>query len=124
MTDKNDFSCNCTVMHEDIVEKVKAELTDDEILYGMSEFFKMFGDGTRLKIVNALMLSEMCVCDISALVGMTQSVVSHHLKILRDMRVIKYRRAGKVVYYSLCDEHIALIFNQGRTHIGEQNISI
>jgi ArsR family transcriptional regulator, lead/cadmium/zinc/bismuth-responsive transcriptional repressor len=120
MADKNDFSCNCTVIHEDIIEKVRNALTDDETLYGMAEFFKMFGDATRLKIVNALMLSEMCVCDISALVGMNQSVISHHLKILRDMRVIKYRRAGKVVYYSLCDEHIALIFNQGRTHIGEQ----
>ena len=122
MESKNDFSCNCTIIHEDVIANVKQALTDDEQLYGMSEFFKMFGDGTRLKIINALMLSEMCVCDISALVGMNQSVVSHHLKILRDMRVIKYRRAGKIVYYALCDEHIALIFNQGRTHIAEQSV--
>jgi ArsR family transcriptional regulator, lead/cadmium/zinc/bismuth-responsive transcriptional repressor len=118
---ENAYLCNCTVIHEDIIDKVKKEITDDEKLYDMSEFFRMFGDGTRLKIINALMLSEMCVCDISALVGMNQSVISHHLKILRDSRVIKFRRDGKIVYYSLCDEHINLIFNQGLTHINEKN---
>lgn len=118
---ENAYLCNCTIIHEDIIETVKKEITDDEKLYNMSEFFRMFGDGTRLKIINALMLSEMCVCDISALVGMNQSAVSHHLKILRDSRVIKFRREGKIVYYSLCDEHINLIFNQGLTHINEKN---
>jgi ArsR family transcriptional regulator, lead/cadmium/zinc/bismuth-responsive transcriptional repressor len=121
MDDENSFFCNCTVIHEDIINEVKKEITDDENLLNMSEFFKMFGDGTRLKIINALMLSEMCVCDLSALIGMNQSVISHHLKILRASRVIKFRREGKIVYYSLCDEHINLIFNQGKKHINEKN---
>lgn len=116
---EKDYLCNCTVIHEDVVKKVRNEIQDDENLYSMSEFFKMFGDGTRLKIINALMISEMCVCDISALIGMNQSVISHHLKILRAARVIKFRREGKVVYYSLCDEHINLIFRQGLTHVKE-----
>jgi ArsR family transcriptional regulator, lead/cadmium/zinc/bismuth-responsive transcriptional repressor len=117
----NAYFCNCSIIHEDVINRVKKEITDDESLYNMSEFFKMFGDGTRLKIINALMLSEMCVCDISALIGMNQSVISHHLTILRDSRVIKFRRDGKIIYYSLCDEHISLIFNQGLTHINEKN---
>lgn len=120
MTDENEYLCGCTVIHDDVVNKVKAKIEDDENLYNMSEFFKMFGDGTRLKIINALMISEMCVCDISTLIGMNQSVISHHLKILRQARVIKYRRDGKVVYYSICDEHINRIFNEGLTHIKER----
>jgi ArsR family transcriptional regulator, lead/cadmium/zinc/bismuth-responsive transcriptional repressor len=118
---ENEYLCNCTVIHEDIVEKVKKEITGDDILCNMSEFFKMFGDSTRLKIINALMISEMCVCDIAALTHMNQSAISHHLKILRAARVIKFRRDGKVVYYSLCDDHISLIFNQGLTHINEKS---
>lgn len=117
--DEKDYLCNCTVIHEDVVDQAKSKIRDDDTLYYMSEFFRMFGDATRLKIINALMISEMCVCDISALVGMSQSVISHHLKILRQARVIKFRREGKIVYYSICDEHIRLIFNQGDTHIRE-----
>lgn len=113
------YLCSCTVLHEDAIREVRAQAADDETIYYMAEFFRMFCDATRLKIINALMISELCVCDLSAFVGMNQSVVSHHLKILRGARVIKFRRAGKVVYYSLCDEHIRLIFNQGFTHIGE-----
>jgi ArsR family transcriptional regulator len=115
-----EYLCGVQMIHEDIINIVKSELTEDESLYYMSEFFRMFGDGTRLKIINALMISEMCVCDISALIGMNQSVISHHLKILRDARVINFRREGKIVYYSLCDDHIRLIFNQGLTHIREK----
>jgi DNA-binding transcriptional ArsR family regulator len=116
----SEFLCNCSVIHEDTVNRVKREASDDDTLYDMSEFFRMFDDFTRLKIINALLISEMCVCDLSAVVGMNQSAISHHLKILRQARVIKYRREGKVVYYSLCDEHIRLIFNQGFTHISEK----
>ncbi len=120
-TGDSEFLCGIQMIHEDVVNMAKSELTDDESLYYMSEFFKMFGDGTRLKIINALMISEMCVCDISALIGMNQSVISHHLKILRDARVINFRRHGKIIYYSLCDDHIKLIFNQGLEHIREKN---
>lgn len=120
-TEDSEYRCSVQCIHEDVVKEAHEKLTDDESLYYMSEFFKMFGDGTRLKIINALMISEMCVCDLSVLVGMNQSVISHHLKILKSARVIKFRREGKVVYYSLCDDHIRLIFNQGLTHISEQN---
>lgn len=117
--DEKEFMCNCNVIHEDVLKEVRRQAADDETIYYMAEFFRMFCDATRLKIINALMIHEMCVCDLSCLVGMNQSVVSHHLKILRGARVIKCRREGKVVYYSLCDEHIRLIFGQGFTHIGE-----
>ncbi|MDR3553103.1 MAG: metalloregulator ArsR/SmtB family transcription factor [Clostridia bacterium] len=117
--DEKEFLCNCTMIHEDVIERARRESADDDTLYYMSEFFRMFCDSTRLRIISALMLSEMCVCDLSALSGMSQSVISHHLKILRQARVIKFRRDGKVVYYSICDEHIRLIFDQGLTHILE-----
>lgn len=120
MAIENEYLCNCNVIHEDAVNKVNKEITGDEKLSHMAEFFKMFGDSTRLKIINALMISEMCVCDLSAVTQMNQSAISHHLKILRAARVIKYRREGNVVYYSLCDDHINLIFNQGLTHINEK----
>ena len=116
---ENGLLCGCTVIHEDNLKKVSSEINGDDTLCDMSEFFKMFADSTRLKIINALMISEMCVCDLAALIHMNQSAVSHHLKILRSARVIKSRRDGKVVYYSLCDDHINLIFNQGLTHIKE-----
>lgn len=117
----SEYFCKCQVIHEDAVRLAKKEMTDEETLYFMSEFFRMFGDTTRLKIINALMISELCVCDLAALVGMSQSVISHHLKILRAARVITFRREGKVVYYSLCDEHIRLIFGQGLMHMQEKD---
>lgn len=120
MNDKNnDYECCCTVIHEENVELVKKNISDDDLICNMSEFFKMFGDSTRLKIINALMIHEMCVCDLGVITHMNQSAVSHHLKILRQARVIKSRRDGKVVFYSLCDEHIKEIFNSGLTHINE-----
>lgn len=114
-----DDDCCCTIIHEENVALVRANLSDDDVICNMSEFFKMFGDSTRLKIINALMIHEMCVCDLGVITHMNQSAVSHHLKILRQARVIKSRREGKVVFYSLCDDHIKQIFNQGLTHINE-----
>jgi DNA-binding transcriptional ArsR family regulator len=119
MADEEDFLCCCNVIHEDIVRRAKEEAAPDATAADMAEFFKVFADATRLKIINALLISEMCVCDISALVGMNQSSISHHLKILRGARVIKSRRDGKVVYYSLCDAHIGTIFSQGLSHVTE-----
>ena len=116
----SEYLCGSPTIHADVVARVQKEIAGEESFYYMSEFFRMFGDVTRLKIINALMISEMCVCDLSALTGMSQSVISHHLKILRQARVIKFRRDGKVVYYSLCDGHIGLIFHQGLTHIREK----
>ncbi|MFT8887380.1 MAG: metalloregulator ArsR/SmtB family transcription factor [Ethanoligenens sp.] len=119
-SEKDDGLCSVSVVHEDVVDHVKSVLDNDEMFYYMSEFFHMFDDPTRLKIIGALIVSEMCVCDIATVTGMSQSVISHHLKILRQARVIKFRREGKMAYYSLCDDHISTIFHQGRTHVQEK----
>lgn len=95
----------------------KENITNDTSICNMAEFFKVLNDPTRLKIINALMLSEMCVCDICAVLGMSQPAVSHHLKVLRQSKLIKYRRDGKITYYSLDDEHIKPIFNQCLDHV-------
>ncbi|QAT49943.1 ArsR family transcriptional regulator [Caproiciproducens sp. NJN-50] len=115
-----DALCSCTIIHEDIVRKVKGELTEDSQLVKIAELFKAMSDPTRLKIINALILSEMCVCDLACLLNMTQPAISHHLKVLRQTQLIKYRRDGKIVYYSLDDAHIAPLFQQGYEHITEK----
>ncbi|MPM11719.1 Transcriptional repressor SmtB [bioreactor metagenome] len=116
----DDALCSCTIIHEDILKSVRGQLTDDDHLVKIAELFKALSDPTRLKIVNALILSEMCVCDISALLNMNQPAISHHLKVLRQTQLIKYRRDGKIVYYSLDDEHIAPLFKQGHAHVLEK----
>lgn len=113
-------TCKQTVIHHDIVEKVSKKMIDHDIIVNLAEFYKVFGDPTRLKILQALSISEMCVCDLAALLTMNQSAISHQLKVLRQSRLIKYRKEGKVVYYSLDDDHIHQIFNQGLAHINEQ----
>jgi len=112
--------CNCTIIHQDVVDKVRKAMHPEDSIYELAEFFKVFGDATRLRILNALFEAEMCVCDIAALLGMNQSTISHQLKILKQARLIKFRRDGKVVYYSLDDEHIKQIFDQGLTHVNER----
>ena len=111
--------CSCNVIHADVVEKVKATLPKEEVLYDLAEFFKVFGDSTRIKIICALFESEMCVCDLAALLNVSQSAISHQLKTLKAARLVKYRREGKVIYYSLEDTHIKHIFNDGLKHIKE-----
>lgn len=118
---ENDFDvCKCTVIHTDVVDRVRGEMQKDDTIYNLSQFFKVFGDPTRLKIIQSLSLAELCVCDISALLGLNQSTVSHQLKTLKLNRLVKIRREGKVVYYSLDDEHINQILNQGLSHIKEK----
>ncbi|MFT9497686.1 ArsR/SmtB family transcription factor [Anaerosolibacter sp.] len=109
--------CNCTIIHEDIVNKVKRSMPQEEKLYDLAELFKVFGDTTRIKILYALFESEMCVCDIAALLSMNQSAISHQLRVLKQAGLVKYRKEGKVVYYSLDDEHVKNIFDQGFIHI-------
>lgn len=113
-------TCSCNVIHEEVVNKVKNKMPNEEMLYDLAEFFKVFGDSTRIKIMYALFEQEMCVCDIAALLNMTQSAVSHQLRILKQSRLVKYRKEGKVVYYSLDDEHIKDIFKEGLEHINER----
>ncbi|TCT14868.1 ArsR family transcriptional regulator [Natranaerovirga pectinivora] len=119
---KIDFErCDCTVIHEDIITSVRESMPPEESLYDLADVFKVFGDTTRIKIIYALFSSEMCVCDIAVLLNMTQSAISHQLRVLKQARLVKYRKEGKVVYYSLDDDHVKQIFDQGLDHISEQN---
>lgn len=111
--------CDCVHVHEEIVEKVIQDMPDEEILYDLAELFKIFGDSTRIKILYVLFESEMCVCDIAQLLGMTQSAISHQLRALKQSKLVKYRRDGKQVYYSLADGHVRTILGQGMEHISE-----
>lgn len=112
--------CNCDVIHEDVVTRVKDKMPKEETLYDLAEFFKVFGDSTRIRILWALDEAEMCVCDIAVLLNMTQSAISHQLRVLKQANLVKNRRDGKIVYYSLDDEHIKVIFDQGLTHVNEK----
>ena len=112
-------SCSCNVIHGEVVSEVKGKLPEDETLYDLAELFKVFGDSTRIKILCALFEAEMCVCDLSALLNVSQSAISHQLRVLKSSRLVKFRRAGKIIYYSLDDEHIKHIFDEGFRHISE-----
>ena len=112
-------SCSCNVIHKEVVENVKNKLPKEETLYDLAELFKVFGDSTRIKIICSLFESEMCVCDLSVLLNISQSAISHQLRVLKSARLVKFRRAGKVIYYSLYDEHIKQIFDAGLHHITE-----
>ncbi|MBX9138916.1 MULTISPECIES: metalloregulator ArsR/SmtB family transcription factor [unclassified Clostridium] len=111
--------CACNVIHGDIVAKVKDSLPQEETLYDLAELFKVFGDSTRIKILCALFEEEMCVCDLSALLNVSQSAISHQLRVLKSARLVRFRRDGKIIYYSLDDEHIKHIFDEGLKHITE-----
>ena len=112
--------CCSNELHEEIVDSVRAKMPDTEMLYELAELFKVFGDTTRVRILYALSAQEMCVCDIAALLSMNQSAISHQLRVLKQARLVKYRKEGKVVYYSLDDEHVKQIFDQGLVHIRER----
>lgn len=113
-------NCSCSIIHEDVVNRVKEIMPEEELLYDLAELFKVFGDTTRIKILWALFEADMCVCDIANLLGMNQSAISHQLRVLKQARLVKYRKEGKVVYYSLDDEHVKHIFDQGLIHINER----
>jgi len=112
--------CSCKIIHEKTVKKVQEKMPQDEKLYELAELFKIFGDSTRIKILCALFSAEMCVCDLAALLNISQSAISHQLRILRQSRLVKPRREGRVVYYSLDDQHVQSIFDQGFLHITEE----
>ncbi len=111
--------CESESTHPEIVRTVSEKLPDVELLYDVAELFKVFGDSTRVRILCALFESEMCVCDIAEVLDMTQSAISHQLRVLKQARLVKYRRDGKTVYYSLADDHIQTIFDQAFEHIME-----
>lgn len=94
-------------------------MPDEDVMYDLAELYKVFGDSTRIKILYVLFESEMCVQDISNVIGMTQSAVSHQLRVLKNSKLVKYRRDGKTIYYSLADGHVRSIMDQGLEHIEE-----
>ena len=112
-----DEFCSCDIVHENLIEIVKQKMPLEEKLYDVAELFKVFGDTTRIKIISALLESELCVCDIAELLNMSQSAISHQLRVLRQARLVKPRKEGKVVFYALDDEHVKMIFDQGLEHI-------
>ena len=114
------MQCDCDVIHQDVVEKVRSEMLDDDSLINMADFFKALSDSTRIKIINALYISEMCVCDISVLLNMTKSAISHQLKNLKELNLIKSRKQGKEVYYSLADRHVGIVFEITKEHVQEK----
>ena len=111
--------CDFIHAHEDVVERVRQELPGEDTLYDLTELFRIFGDSTRVRILYVLFEAEMCVCDIAALLGMTQSAISHQLRALKNVRLVKSRREGKTVFYSLADDHVKTIIDQGLEHVRE-----
>ena len=111
--------CSYIHAHEDVVKAVSEQMPEEELLYDLAELFKVFGDSTRIKILYTLFESELCVCDIAQLLGMTQSAISHQLRVLKQNHLVKYRRDGKTIFYSLADEHVRSIINQGMEHVEE-----
>ena len=116
---RDDFICAEEKVHDKLVEDVDCSMPDEAVLCELSELFRVFGDSTRIRILYALSRSEMCVCDLSKLLGVSQSAISHQLQLLRSSRLVKYRREGKTVFYSLDDEHLFSIINIGLEHLEE-----
>ncbi len=111
--------CDALELHTDLLDKVRSTMPDELELMDLAELFKVFGDTTRIRILFVLFEAEVCVCDLADVLGMTQSAISHQLKVLKTNRLVKARREGKSVFYSLADEHVRLIIAQGREHIEE-----
>lgn len=108
--------CDCVHKHDYIQKKV---IPDETTLYGLADLFKVFGDPTRIRILYALSAGELCVCDIASVLNMTQSAISHQLRVLKQIKLVKFRREGKTVYYSLADAHVETILSQGLEHVQE-----
>ncbi len=113
-------SCDYIHVHEEIIHKVNEQMPEEDKLYDLADFFKVFADSTRIKMLYVLMCSEMCVCDLAQTLNMTQSAISHQLRTLKQMDLVRNRREGKTVFYSLADGHIKTILSQGLDHIEEE----
>lgn len=112
-------TCGFIHAHEDIIKKVHDGMPDENTLFDLAELYKVFGDSTRIRILYVLFESEMCVCDIAGILNMSISSISHQLRVLKQAKLVSYRRSGKTVFYSLADEHVSLIIEQGVNHITE-----
>ena len=106
-------------LRDDIVERVYEQMPPDEILYDLAEWYKVFGDSTRIMIMYLLMETELCVGDLAQLLGVSQNAVSHQLRVLKNNKLVKFRREGKIIYYSLSDDHVRRIISQGMDHVKE-----
>lgn len=111
--------CGETKLHPDRIAHAGGQMPDEGELFSLADFYKIFGDSTRIRILFVLYETELCVCDIAEMLGMTVSAISHQLRVLKQARLVKFRRAGKTVYYSLADDHIHSILAQGMEHIRE-----
>ena len=111
--------CDSVEVHTELLRTVAEQMPREEELYDLAELFKVFGDSTRIRILYVLFEAEMCVCDIAALLGMTQSAISHQLRALKNARLVKSRREGRTVFYSLADDHVKTIIDQGLEHVRE-----
>lgn len=118
---KNEFVCDCNVIHQDIVDKITDQIPEEKTFDNLAEFFKLIGDPTRLKILFALDKEEVCVCDIANILSMSKSSISHQLAVLRKSEIIKCRKQGKEVYYTLDDNHVNEVFEIALNHINHKN---
>lgn len=117
--DNIEENCGVEHHHDNVVKRVSSIMPDEEMLYDLADFYKVFADSTRIKILYALLQSELCVCDLAEVLGASQSAVSHQLRMLKQMKLVKFRREGKAIVYSLSDDHIQNILSQGFEHITE-----
>lgn len=117
---KSEFVCDCNIIHKDVVDKMLKEMADEDLLNKLTEFFKILGDTTRVKILYALDKHEMCVCDIANVLGMSKSSISHQLGTLRRSGIVKCKKVGKEVFYMLDDEHVRQVFEVGIEHINHR----
>ncbi|CDF03019.1 MAG: metalloregulator ArsR/SmtB family transcription factor [Ruminococcus sp.] len=115
----NEFLCEKYSVHKDVIEKVSKVMPDESYLFDAAELLKALGDSTRIRIIFVLCQSEMCVCDIAKLLDMTQSAISHQLRVLKQARLVKSRRDGKTIFYSIADEHVKTIFYHAMDHVME-----
>lgn len=116
---RNEDLCACTIIHQDVVQAVSSQMLSQDVCANLAELYKIFGDATRIKLLHALKCSEMCVCDLAACLGMTHSAISHQLRVLKAYNLVKGRKQGKAVYYSLADSHITALLDIGLEHINE-----
>ena len=117
--DKEQVCCETVEVHEDLLRIVEQTMPEETELYDLAELFKVFGDSTRIRILFVLSSAEVCVCDLARVLNMTQSAISHQLRILKQNKLVKSRREGKSIFYSLADGHVSTIIAQGRDHIEE-----
>ena len=118
---KSKYTCDCEIIHQEVVDDLAPRLLDAATVKQAARFFKIMGDPTRVRILNALDLHELCVCDLANLLNMTKSAISHQLRTLRDVNLVKFRREGKTVFYSLSDRHVQDVFEVALDHLAEEN---